>query len=127
MVTATTRPKGKSFDAFKHEMLEAYPGVRAKFEELELARQFVARMRRDLVAARRRQGLRQSDVAAALGVSQPVISRIEGDRAGDIGLATIYRYAVACGQVPLVTFVSDPSREVAATAETDEDQAAAGF
>lgn len=123
MATQGARPAGKSFHAFKDEILDQYPGVHAKFDERQRTRAFVSGMRRALVAARRRKGLRQKDVAEALGVSQPVISRIEDEAAGDIELGTIFRYAAACGQVPLFTLVGDPSREIAATAEADDDQA----
>ena len=46
--------------------------------------------------ARRRAGLRQRDLAARLGVSQPVVARWERD-SGSVTLATLTRVLGACG------------------------------
>lgn len=54
-----------------------------------------------LLAARKDAGLTQADVAARMGVSQPVLARIEsslGSRKHSPSLATLRRYAEACGK-----------------------------
>lgn len=48
-----------------------------------------------LRAVRRRLGLSQEEVAAALGTSQPEVSRIE--HRGDLHLSTLRRYVEALG------------------------------
>jgi transcriptional regulator with XRE-family HTH domain len=54
-------------------------------------------------------GLRQVDLAACIGVSQPALSRIErGERS--VGLAEIVRIAIQLG-LPIETFI-DPPRGV---------------
>lgn len=49
-----------------------------------------------LIAARTRAGKTQRDVAAAMGVKQPVVARIEAG--GNISIRTLQRYAKALGQ-----------------------------
>ena len=54
-----------------------------------------------LLLARKDAGLTQADVAARMGVSQPVLARIEsslGSRKHSPSLATLRRYADACGK-----------------------------
>lgn len=54
-----------------------------------------------LLAARMNAGLTQADVAARMGVSQPVLARIEsslGSRKHSPTLSTLRRYAEACGK-----------------------------
>jgi DNA-binding XRE family transcriptional regulator len=54
-----------------------------------------------LLEARREAGLTQADVAQRMGVSQPVLARIEsslGSRKHTPSLNTLKRYAEACGK-----------------------------
>ena len=51
------------------------------------------RIGRILRAVRRRRGLRQSDIAATIGVSQTVVSRLERGRLESVGLDTLRRVA----------------------------------
>jgi DNA-binding XRE family transcriptional regulator len=54
-----------------------------------------------LLQARKDAGLTQAEVAARMGVSQPVLARIEsslGSRKHAPSLATLRKYATACGK-----------------------------
>ena len=54
-----------------------------------------------LLQARKEAGMTQADVAAKMGVSQPVLARIEsslGSRKHAPSLETLRRYAAACGK-----------------------------
>lgn len=72
------------------EFREAYDGMADEFAALA-----------ELLRARQRAGLTQTELAARMGVSQPVVARIEGSigsRKHAPSLATLRRYAEACGQ-----------------------------
>ena len=56
-----------------------------------------ARVIDDLVRARRRQGLSQTDVATRMGTSQSAVARLEAGDA-DVRLSTLERYAAAVGR-----------------------------
>jgi DNA-binding XRE family transcriptional regulator len=61
-----------------------------------------------LLRARKEAGLTQADVAARMGVSQPVLARIEsslGSRKHSPSLATLRRYADACGKKLVIQMV----------------------
>lgn len=61
-----------------------------------------------LLKARKEAGLTQSDVAARMGVSQPVLARIEGSlgkRKPSPTLATLRRYAEACGKKLVIRMI----------------------
>ena len=61
-----------------------------------------------LLKARKEAGLTQADVAARMGVSQPVLARIEsslGNRKHSPSLATLRRYADACGKKLVIQMV----------------------
>lgn len=61
-----------------------------------------------LLAARKDAGLTQADVAARMGVSQPVLARIEsslGSRKHSPSLATLRKYADACGKKLVIQMV----------------------
>jgi DNA-binding XRE family transcriptional regulator len=61
-----------------------------------------------LLKARKEAGLTQADVAARMGVSQPVLARIEsslGSRKHSPSLATLRRYADACGKKLIIQMV----------------------
>lgn len=75
-----------------------------------------------LLHARKDAGLTQSDVAERMGVSQPVLARIEsslGSRKHSPSLATLRRYADACGKKLVIQMVSvaQPKRAKRATKE----------
>lgn len=61
-----------------------------------------------LLHARKEAGLTQADVAARMGVSQPVLARIEsslGSRKHSPSLATLRKYADACGKKLVIQMV----------------------
>ena len=61
-----------------------------------------------LLQAREEAGLTQADVAARMGVSQPVLARIEsslGSRKHSPSLATLRKYAGACGKKLIIQMV----------------------
>jgi DNA-binding XRE family transcriptional regulator len=62
----------------------------------------------ELLKARKEAGLTQADVAARMGVSQPVLARIEsslGNRNHAPSLSTLRRYAQACGKRLVISMV----------------------
>jgi DNA-binding XRE family transcriptional regulator len=61
-----------------------------------------------LLAARKEAGLTQTEVATRMGVSQPVLARIEsslGSRKHSPSLETLRRYAGACGKKLVIQMV----------------------
>ncbi|MBI3525678.1 MAG: helix-turn-helix transcriptional regulator [Betaproteobacteria bacterium] len=61
-----------------------------------------------LLHARKDAGLTQADVAARMGVSQPVLARIEsslGSRKHSPSLSTLRKYADACGKKLVIQMV----------------------
>jgi len=61
-----------------------------------------------LLGARKDAGLTQADIATRMGVSQPVIARIEsslGSRKHSPSLATLRKYADACGKKLVIQMV----------------------
>lgn len=61
-----------------------------------------------LLKARKEAGLTQTDVAARMGVSQPVLARIEGSlgkRKPSPSLSTLRRYAEACGKKLVIRMI----------------------
>lgn len=80
------------------------PGFRAAYDALE--DEFAALAA--LLSARKDAGLTQADVAARMGVSQPVLARIEsslGSRKHSPSLATLRKYADACGKKLVIRMV----------------------
>jgi len=55
----------------------------------------LARLTRELAAARRRAGLTQAAVARLIGTTASAVSRMESDHPGNLTIATIDRYARA--------------------------------
>ncbi len=83
---------------------ETDPVFRAAYDALE--DEFAALAA--LLAARKDAGLTQADVAARMGVSQPVLARIEsslGSRKHSPSLETLRRYADACGKKLIIQMV----------------------
>lgn len=88
-----------AFDPKAHaaKKRKADPEFRAAYDALE--DEFAALGA--LLKARKDAGLTQADVAARMGVSQPVLARIEsslGSRKHSPSLATLRKYADACGK-----------------------------
>ena len=73
----------------------------------------------DLVRIRERHGLTQKDVAERIGVSQPLIARLEAGKAPNVQLKTLIRYAAAAGSSVRLSFVAwkrrGPSKPPATT------------
>ena len=95
-----------AFDPKAHaaKMREADPAFRATYDALE--DEFAALAA--LLAARKDAGLTQADVAARMGVSQPVLARIEsslGSRKHSPSLETLRRYAGACGKKLVIRMI----------------------
>lgn len=81
---------------------EAYEGMADEFAALA-----------ELLRARQRAGLTQTELAERMGVSQPVVARIEGSigsRKHAPSLATLRKYADACGQRLEIRFVPKEER-----------------
>jgi len=94
------------FDPKAHaaERRHADPRFRAAYDALE--DEFAALAA--LLAARKDAGLTQADVAARMGISQPVLARIEsslGSRKHSPSLATLRRYADACGKTLVIQMI----------------------
>ena len=81
----------KSLKALKSQLLKQ-PAVLAEYE----AQSAEFEMARELIAARTRAGLTQSEVAARMGTTQSVIARIEGGSSTP-SLRSVQRYAQAIG------------------------------
>ena len=109
MAAKREKTAAQDLASLKEALFAEHPEVKAQSDQRQEARTFVASVRKEIADLRKRQDLKQSDMAERLGVSQPVISRIESDRNADLGLETLHRYAAACGLKPVVTFV--PSAE----------------
>ena len=81
----------KTLKTLKAQLL-ADPSTRAAYEaqapEFDMAR--------ELIAARGRAGMTQSDVAQRMGTTQSVIARLEGGK-GVPSMRTVQRYAKAVG------------------------------
>ena len=64
-----------------------------------------------LLQARKQAGLTQADIAQRMGVSQPVLARIEsslGSRKHSPSLVTLRNYAKACGKKLVIQFDDAP-------------------
>ncbi|MEF3696848.1 helix-turn-helix domain-containing protein [Desulfolutivibrio sp.] len=75
------------------------PDYRREYEDLEP--EFV--VAGALVQARLEAGMTQEDVAAALGVKQPAVARIESGK--NVSLRTLERYARAVGRKVAITLI----------------------
>ena len=82
----------KSLKDIKRELLED-PATRAEYEQQQAAEFDMAH---ELIAARARAGMTQSDVAALMGTTQSAIARLEGGKRAP-SLRTVQRYAQAVG------------------------------
>lgn len=79
----------------------ARDGRLASRVEGELAR---LRLEQDLVTLREARGLSQRELARIVGVSQPVVARIETGRAGNLELRTLIKIAAALDSEVHITF-----------------------
>lgn len=99
----TFNPRAFAEDARQRDpaFREAYDGMADEFAALA-----------ELLRARQRAGLTQTELAERMGVSQPVVARIEGSigsRKHAPSLATLRKYADACGQRLVIRF--EPKQE----------------
>lgn len=97
--------------AYAAKEREASPSFRKAYDALEDEFSALAA----LLKARKEAGLTQAEIAARMGVSQPVLARIEsslGSHKHAPSLATLRRYAEACGQRLVISF--EPKVERAA-------------
>ncbi len=91
-------------EAYAAKRCETDPEFRAAYDALE--DEFAALAA--LLDARKNAGLTQADVAKRMGVSQPVLARIEsnlGSRKHSPSLATLRKYADACGKRLVIQMV----------------------
>ncbi|CAM5793648.1 MAG: helix-turn-helix transcriptional regulator [Burkholderiales bacterium] len=98
------QPVGFDPKAHAAKRRKADPAFRAAYDALE--DEFAALAA--LLAARKDAGLTQADVAARMGVSQPVLARIEsslGSRKHSPSLETLRRYAGACGKKLVIQMI----------------------
>ncbi|MGL1833058.1 helix-turn-helix domain-containing protein [Rhodocyclaceae bacterium SMB388] len=94
--------------AFAEESSKRDPAFREAYEGM--ADEFAALG--ELLRARQRAGLTQTELAERMGVSQPVVARIEGSigsRKHAPSIATLRKYADACGQRLVIRF--EPKQE----------------
>lgn len=90
--------------AFSAKQRRADPAFRAAYDALDDEFSALAA----LLQARKDAGMTQADVAAKMGVSQPVLARIEsslGSRKHSPSLATLRKYAGACGKKLVIRMV----------------------
>jgi DNA-binding XRE family transcriptional regulator len=90
--------------AYAEKLRKSDPAFGAAYDALE--DEFAALAA--LLRARKDAGLTQADVAERMGVSQPVLARIEsslGSRKHSPSLATLRKYADACGKKLVIQMV----------------------
>jgi transcriptional regulator with XRE-family HTH domain len=101
-------------------MLERYsrgrPHVISATEKEQRVEEFCRGIRAKLKDIREQLGLDQTDVAIAMEIGQPTVSRIENGT-GDIGLKTLCRYADAVGMRPYIAFMPSHSQLMEQIAE----------
>jgi DNA-binding XRE family transcriptional regulator len=81
------------------EFANSYDALEDEFNALQI-----------LLEARKQAGLTQAQVAQRMGISQPVLARIEsslGSRKHSPSLATLRNYAKACGKKLTIQFDPD--------------------
>ncbi len=93
----------KKLEPLKKKML-ADPAVRKKYEEL--APEYT--IAREMIKARARAGLTQSEIAKRMGTTQSVIARMESGSALP-SINSLVRYAKATGSRAVVKLVADRS------------------
>jgi DNA-binding XRE family transcriptional regulator len=98
----TKRRATKLWRPSMDRLLNEDPELRAMVQE-ELEGMQIAQ---DLVRIRERHGLTQKDIAERIGVSQPLIARLEAGKAANVQLKTLIRYAAAAGSSVRLSFVA---------------------
>jgi ribosome-binding protein aMBF1 (putative translation factor) len=74
------------------------------------------RYQQDLVLLRERAGLSQRDLAARIGVTQPVVARLEAGTARNVEVRTLIRAAAALGGRVVLRIERDRRRRAVRTA-----------
>ena len=89
----TGKPGKTELRKWMDEQYRKSPGLKKRVETL------VEQMsiEQDLIALREERGLSQRALAALVGVTQPVIARIESGKAKNLELKTVVRIATALG------------------------------
>jgi transcriptional regulator with XRE-family HTH domain len=81
----------------KKELFTSHPSVARHYEAAKRAGAFKVGAHRLLGELRHTAKLTQATVAERMGVSQPVVSRLEKDEEADLTLESLFRFAEACG------------------------------
>lgn len=101
--------------SFRDALRGAHPEVAGRAEAQAPKRELALALR----ALRMKQGLSQKEVEARSGLSQPVISRLEGPTGGMPNWDTVRRYVAACDAHMTLSFTTggeDEARVVSAVA-----------
>jgi len=111
MLTKSDENKSTKFQPFAFKAKElakrkraSDPAFKQAYDALETEFATLA----TLLEARQEAGLTQADIAQRMGVSQPVLARIEsslGSRKHTPSLNTLKRYAVACGKRLVISMI----------------------
>lgn len=106
-VTASTA-KAEKQPASVQEWLERElardPKLRREVEETLMG----LRIEQDIAALRELRGVTQAQLAQMIGVSQPMIARLESGKAQNIGIRTLVRIATALGGQVHLAIKADP-------------------
>ncbi|OCW58981.1 helix-turn-helix domain-containing protein [Hoeflea olei] len=92
-----------TLDQFTRKVSAQAPNFTKALKQEQAHLRYCAKIREDLKRLREDMGMKQSEVAEQLEMSQPAVSRIENGE-GDIGLVTLCRYAAALGMEPTISF-----------------------
>lgn len=92
MLSKNTIERMKRATVEQAQRIRELPGYEKAKRKFELEYQIAS----ELAAARKGAGLTQAQIAAIMGTTQSVVSRIE--RGANISVETISRYAHACGR-----------------------------
>lgn len=107
---ANERNATKPWRASMNRRLAADAGLSAMVEQELRAMEIT----QELVRIRERQKLTQQEIADKMGVSQPLVARLERGEAPNIKLGTLIRYAAAADTSVTVSF--EPRKKTAAKA-----------
>jgi 7-keto-8-aminopelargonate synthetase-like enzyme/DNA-binding XRE family transcriptional regulator len=102
-----SRGKKIPFGEWSDSIDREFPEIIEHDEISKAATEFSLCVRHSLRDQRKKIGQNQADVAKAMGVTQPYISKIEGNSCIDVGLTTIYRFAHALHLEPRFGYVKD--------------------
>jgi transcriptional regulator with XRE-family HTH domain len=94
--------------ALKTRLSDAHPEFREALRLEHESEAFCERVRKEIKARRKALGWDQARLAAALGVNQSTISKIEKGP-GDLGMKTLYRISVALGLHPTLSLAPPPA------------------